>query len=96
MIKNHRFSLINKFYDWIKQFYRLRLLNKKLLRILQSENYNIIKSIFIRIRKRLKFNHRVLKNDKIKTNAKIFFVVQIEFNKKIIKDYDRDMLHAYF
>ena len=42
---------------------------------MKSENYNIIKFILIRVRKKLKLQHRVTENNKETVDAEMFLII---------------------
>ncbi len=96
IIRNTWVNTSDEFHNWIKELYLLHLSDKNILQILENEDSKIIWFSFICIWKKLRLKNRVdLINKKI-ADAEMLSIVEVELQKRIIENYERNMLHAHF
>ncbi len=96
IIRNTWANTSDEFHDWIRELYLLHLFDKNILRILENKDSKITRFSFICIWKKLRLKNRVdLINKKI-ADAEMLSIVEVELQKRIIENYEYDMLHAHF
>lgn len=96
IIKNIQVNTSDEFHDWIKELYLFHLFNKNILQILKNEDSKITWFFLICIWKKLRLkNHVDLINKKI-ADAEMLFIVKVKLWKKIIENYEWNMLYAHF
>ncbi len=96
IIRNTWANTNDEFHDQIRELYLLYLSDKNILWILENEDFKITRFSLIFIWKKLRLKNRVNLIDKKIADAEMLFIVKVELQKKIIENYERDMLHAHF
>ncbi len=96
IIKNTQANISDEFHDQIRKFYLFHLSDKNILWIFKNENSKITWFFLIYIWKKLKLKNCVDLIDKKIADAEMLFIVKVELWKKIIENYERNMLHAHF
>ena len=96
IIRNTWANTSDEFHDRIRELYLLRLSDKNILQILKNEDSKIMQFFLICIWKKLKLKNCIDLIDKKIADAEMLSIVEVELRKRIIENYERDMLHAYF
>jgi len=96
IIKNTWSDTSDKFHDWIRELYLLRLSDKNILWILENEGYKITEFSLIHIQKKLRLKNRVDLIDKEIADAEMLSIIKAELQKEIIEGYEQNMLHTHF
>ncbi len=96
IIKNTQSDTSDKFHDWIRELYLLRLSDKDILQILENEGYKITEFSLIHIQKKLRLKNCVDLVDKEIADAEMLSIIEAELQKGTIEGYRWDMLHTHF